>query len=255
MSVPKLYPVYLPFPSQHKLLVKVQTLLEAACYRFASIRLRNLLEAERWGCAESIELNIWSKSFRSTRDEFTADKLKEIGKPLPDLLDAIAHLRHTAVHRIPISANRVIQFMVDAESLAKLLEDDACAKLLFHLRMATEVTIDELRRNKDLLELVMTENLKKFAIQRAELKRLEREAVESMLREDSQFQKFSSLSLEEAIASTEKTPDIVKSGETKSIHTNILSAVDLNSGNSVDYRVKLLHIVLLVVRVLLICYC
>jgi hypothetical protein len=79
-----------------------------------------------------------------------------LGKPFAQILDSIVHLRHTAVHRLRISANRLEQFMIDAEALVRLLRDDYCRLKLTRLRMDTQLTIGELKRNKDLLESKVT---------------------------------------------------------------------------------------------------
>lgn len=56
--IPSLYPVYLPYQTQHKLLSTVQVTLESACYDFAKRRLPKVVRRERWECAESVELDV-----------------------------------------------------------------------------------------------------------------------------------------------------------------------------------------------------
>jgi hypothetical protein len=115
--------VYLPLDTQHLLLVKVQAILEEACYAFGHKMMGDILQKEGWDCPESVELNIWAWVFRCNEDKFDADKLVELGKPFPELLDSIAQLRHTAVHRVRVSANKVQQFVTEAESLATVLRN------------------------------------------------------------------------------------------------------------------------------------
>jgi hypothetical protein len=57
-SVLSLYPVYLPFRTQHQLLVKVQAVLEEACYTFGQKTIEDVLHKEGWDCPESVELNL-----------------------------------------------------------------------------------------------------------------------------------------------------------------------------------------------------
>lgn len=166
---PSLDPVYLPFKSQHQLFVRVQGLLENACYMLDQKTMQDILQQERWDRPEAVKLNQWSRVFKSNRDKFPTEKLKELGKPLAEFLESISQLRHTAVHRLRVSVARVEQFMVDAEALVNLLQDDACATTLFRLRQETQLIIDELKRNKDLLESRLADTLKTFAAQRAEL--------------------------------------------------------------------------------------
>lgn len=199
LTFPQLYPAYLPLPAQHRLLVKVQALLEKACYRYAEENISYQLHSKGWDCPEAVELNVWSKLLLSNSDKLAISKVEQLGKPLDMVFDTLAQLRHTAVHRLRVSANRIEQFMIDSELLAILLEDDICAKTMCQLRRETQLTIGELQRNKDLLESTLSDELKKIDAQRTELNRLEREAVDNMVKEDKEYQGFAGANLERAI--------------------------------------------------------
>lgn len=161
------------------------------------------LQKERWDCPESVELNTWARVFRSNEDKFDADKLAELGRPFSGFLDSIAQLRHTAVHRVRISANRVQQFVTEAEFLAVILRNDSCTQTLSRLRRAVQQVIDELGRNKDLLESILKGKLQEIDTRRRELDRLESRAVEDMLGEDKEYQTLASANLKQAISAPE----------------------------------------------------
>ena len=114
VSVPSLYPVYLPCDVHHHLLVKIQNLLEGVCYSFGQRELGQILDKRQWDCAESVEFSRWPKVPFSHPDKFPAIAIAELGKPLAQLLDSIIHLRHTAVHRLRVTVTRVEQFLVDS---------------------------------------------------------------------------------------------------------------------------------------------
>ena len=156
---------------------------------------------EQWECAESVELNKWPSIFRSKKEKFFQGDIDQLGKPLTELLDSITQIRHTAVHRLRVSANRLEQFLVDAESLSRLLHDDSCAQELSRLRRETQMTIDDVRRNKDLLESQLSSKLKKIASQKAELERLEQTAISDMLKEDKEYQILAGANLDQAMES------------------------------------------------------
>ena len=183
--------------------MKVQAILENACYAFGHEKMGDVLQKEGWDCPESVELNIWARVFRHNEDRFDAEKLLDLGKPFSELLDSIAQLRHTAVHRVRVSANKVCQFMTEAESLANILHNDTCARTLSRIRREAKQVIDELGRNKDLLESLLNEKLQEIDAQRRELDRLECKAVEDMLREDKEYQTLASANLEQAISAPE----------------------------------------------------
>lgn len=184
----------------------MQSILEAGCYTFVKNRIGHVLDEEGWDCPESVELNTWSKVLRKYQDKLSADKKSCLGKPFPDVLDSLSQLRYTAVHRLRVSASRIEAFMVDAESLAKMLEDDIRADIISELRRETQTTIGELERNKDLLESSLTETLQKFDAKRAELERLERAAVEDMLKDDKEYQSITGVNLEQAVTSATEKP-------------------------------------------------
>ncbi|KAG9228717.1 hypothetical protein BJ875DRAFT_489597 [Amylocarpus encephaloides] len=199
VSIPSLYPVYIPLQIQHRLLMRVQATLEDACYEFGHRMMGDILQKEGWDCPESVELNIWARVFRGNEDKFDAEKLLELRKPFPELLDSIAQLRHTAVHRVRVSANKTQQFITEAESLATLLHNYTCARMLSRLRREAQQVIDDLGRNKDLLESILKEKLQEIDARRRELDSLECNAVEDMLREDKEYQTLASATLEQAI--------------------------------------------------------
>jgi len=200
LAVPSLYPVYIPLQTQHRLLVKVQAILEDACYVFGHRMMGGILSKEGWDCPESVELNIWARVFRSNEDKFDAEKLADLGKPFPELLDSIAQLRHTAVHRIRVSAIKVQQFIAEAESFAFILDNNTCVRMLSCLRQESQQVIDDLGRSKDLLESLLKKKLQDIDVQRRELDRLECKLVEDMLGEDKEYQTLASANLEQAIA-------------------------------------------------------
>lgn len=182
--------MYVPYKTQHQILVRVQCILEHACFEFAENALPDVLEKEEWECPESVELNKWSRIFSTNQNKLPMLKFAELGKPLEQVLASISQLRHTAVHRLRITAKHVEQFVKDAELLVNLLGNDSHSKKLAQIRREVQSSIGELQRNKDLLESRLAERLKEIALQRAELDRLERTAVQEMLDEDKENQLF-----------------------------------------------------------------
>lgn len=178
----------------------MQQALERTCYDFATRSLPEVVE-EEWECAGSVDLNLWARVFSTNEGRFLQEDVDELGKPLSQLFDSIAQLRHTAVHRVRISANRLEQFLNDAESLFGLLHDDQCSGQLARLRRETHLAIEDIKRNKDLLESQLAAKMKKIAIQRVELDNLERAAINDMLKEDQEYRKFAGVSLDQSISS------------------------------------------------------
>ena len=181
--------------------MKAQAILEHVCYEFGLRDMKDIIKREGWDCPECVELNIWARTLLSNQDRLPLADREGLGKPFHELLDSISHLRHTAVHRLRISANALEQFLVDAETLSQRLQDDDRTKCLTRLRREVQITIGELKRNKDLLESKLTSKSQKFADERADLDRLEQLAVEEMLREDREYQILAGTNLDDAIQS------------------------------------------------------
>lgn len=195
-----MYPVYLPLPAQHRLLAIVQQTLERACYKYAVTFLPDLVaEHEDWDCAEAVELNVWARVLAARPDKFLQADVDEVGKPLDQLLDSIAQLRHTAVHRLRVSAVRLDTFLVDAGSLATLIHDEGCKQQMSRLRHETHLVVEDIKRNKDLLESQLAVKMRRMAAQRMELDRLEQSIIVDMLKEDHEYQQYAGTILTQAI--------------------------------------------------------
>jgi hypothetical protein len=203
VQVPSLYPVYLPYQTQHRLLLKVQGILENACYHFGSREMKSIIEKEDWDCPECVELNIWARIFLANKDLFQPVDLASLGQDFAELTNSISHLRHTVVHRLRINANGLERFLADAEALAQLLHDDHSTRSLTRLRRETQTSLDELKRNKDLLESRLNSKLKQISDQRTELDRLEQSVVDEMLNADKEYHLLAGGNLDEAIKSCE----------------------------------------------------
>ncbi|CAN9443741.1 unnamed protein product [Alternaria alternata] len=175
--------VSLPLWDQHRVLVKVQYALEKACFTFAQKRLENVLQKEGWDCAEAVELNWWPKVLLTYPEDCNLNGLNEFDKSLPNLLDSVTQLRHDTVHRVRLSSNEILQHLTDAVMFAQLLKDDECSEFISTIRRRTQDAIEELVRNKAILDRRLDEIKNGFTAKRAELDRQEAAALEAAVRE------------------------------------------------------------------------
>ncbi|KAK5215328.1 hypothetical protein LTR72_011610 [Exophiala xenobiotica] len=201
VEVPSLYPVYLPYRTQHRLLLKVQGIHENACYNFGSREMKDIMAKKGWDCPECVELNVWARTFLTNQGCFQPVDLEGLGQSFSELTSSISHLRHAVVHRLRISAEGLERFLVDAEALTQLLHDDHSTMSLARLRRDTQMSIEELKRNKDLLESRLNSKLKQISDQRIELDRLEQSIVDEMLKADKEYHLLAGSNLDEAIQS------------------------------------------------------
>ncbi|KAI0805229.1 hypothetical protein GGR55DRAFT_285014 [Xylaria sp. FL0064] len=228
-TVPSLFPVYLPLRTQHRILTKVQSILEDACFEYGQRIIPEVLKKHQWDCSEAAELNLWARELLKRQNELF-DKVDDTGKPIAKLLNSVANIRHTAVHRICISARGLEQLLLNAESFADLLGDTTRLKLLTEVRRNIQLTIEELERNKHLLTSKLRETFKNIAAQRAELDRIEAMALADMMREDGEYQAFAGENLEQAFTlSRAHTPVNTTKDEEASSSIDCVEAVEKDS--------------------------
>lgn len=134
--------VDLPFPIQHRLLIVLQEILENVCYAFAQQHMPHVLENEGWCCAEAVELSQWAKVL--ARKGSIYHELVELQGADTSLLASLSRLRVTAVHRVRLTANSTLRFIVDGEAFAHVLGDKERAQSISELRRHAESLVREL---------------------------------------------------------------------------------------------------------------
>ena len=114
---------FVRFPTrvQHSLLVRLQGILEVACYDYTNRTMPDTIRRKEWDCAEAVELNHWTSEMQ---------KLNKVGGAGSDnvamdaLLRSVANIRHTAVHRRRVGASQIDKFFSDALTLLVVLGDE-----------------------------------------------------------------------------------------------------------------------------------
>ena len=184
-KTPSLYPLHLPFKTQHLILTTTQHLLEECCFDFAVTWLPSLLTENDWDCAEAVELTKWTKTLKNHFPNLPASAVNSPhGGLVQEIFHATNELRHSAVHRLPTSARGIHKLIQSALRLAKLLCDFSRAAVLEDLDVEIERRIRDMELNKNFLEDRLDKQLQDIQEQRAELDRKEQEAIATMLRED-----------------------------------------------------------------------
>lgn len=193
--IPSLSPAHLPFPTQHRLLVQIQTILEEECYNFAKKAMPEVLEQYQWNCPEAVELNQWVSHLLQHRDGLEAPK-DYTRKPLIELITSIIQVRHTAVHRLRISAESFSYIVDDAEAFVSMLNGSTGLESLANMRREIKSALQKIERNKHLLELELNETLEDIAVQRDILLRREKDAMAEMVEVDGLYQAMIGTELE-----------------------------------------------------------
>ncbi|KAL2845199.1 hypothetical protein BJY01DRAFT_235009 [Aspergillus pseudoustus] len=177
---PSLYPVYINYRSQHLIMTSIQKLVEEACFAYAQSHFPQLLVKKGWDCPEAVELTEWTKLLPQYLGEMATTKKRS------ELLRLLCELRHSAVHRLRMTAAGVERLAENAQLFLEVLRDSDRLESVSRLRRELSMAIDELKRNKDFLEGRYIGELKEIQAKRAALDMWERNAKDAMINGDRQ---------------------------------------------------------------------
>ena len=182
---PSLFPAYLSYPSQHKLLNTVQRVLEDCCYDWAAKWIPFLLEERQWTCSEAVELGVWTATIPQRFDTFSFDATT-LGsrEALKTVFVATHPLRHAAVHRLRTSVKGIERMLKNALNLATALQDTQRKDKLHDILMEFRATMQAMELSKNDLENELDEELRNIQEQRAALDKKEVGARLGMLQQD-----------------------------------------------------------------------
>lgn len=182
IPVPRTRAYYLPYSSQNRVLSGLQTSLEQVCFRYLQRRHPELLEETptRWGIdsAHAFELNRYIYLLRGLIAPSSSFDMGPGGsRSLRALIRSIAELRHNAVHRFRVDMEALRFWAVDAVRLAELLNDPEAAKQFSSLVSSLEAQHNRMKAEKKKAEEDLLVTVRELAAKRAELLRVEREAM------------------------------------------------------------------------------
>ncbi|KAL8726082.1 MAG: hypothetical protein Q9181_006187 [Wetmoreana brouardii] len=214
-NVPSLYPAYILFEVQHKLLNTVQSLLEQCCYNWAKQWLPTLLEDHKWTCAEAIELTKWVHVLSHGKlgklpAHATALESKTELRPI---LKATHELRHAAVHRLPTSAKGIEKMLRNALSLATALHDTSTGFKIEQLVLDFQGCLKNMELHKNHLENELDEELRDIQRQRAALEQREKDAKAAMVQQDHDNTTEQSRLFEDSLTKHTSTQGMIQEGE------------------------------------------
>ncbi|KAH0608680.1 uncharacterized protein H6S33_001814 [Morchella sextelata] len=122
---------------QHQVLTSAQSTLESACYRFTKKNYPSILTRNKWRCPEAGELTAWTKELIRAFEADPGPATKDLHSPtkFPKVLRDLAELRHTTVHRLAVSGEKLLGLLENAFNAVKMFKDNKAINaiaLLFH---------------------------------------------------------------------------------------------------------------------------
>ncbi|KAF6239390.1 hypothetical protein HO173_002652 [Letharia columbiana] len=182
---PSLFPSYLSYISQHKLLNAVQRVLENCCYDWAARWIPSLLNERNWTCSEAVELGRWTAIIPKRADASSFDaKILGSGEALTAVFQATHPLRHAAVHRLRTSVKGIEKMLRNALKLATALQDTPRKRKLHDILVAFRATMQAMERKKNDLENQLDTEICNIQEQRAALDKKAKEARLGMFQQD-----------------------------------------------------------------------
>lgn len=193
----------LPYNTQHVVLLAAQRMLEEACFGFAQKFLPTVLQQARFDCPAAVELTRWIKILTKHRDKLGTTIAPGLKTPsFPTLMRSMRVLRHTIVHRIPVSAATVFQLVDSAAELAKVLQDDARAKLMRDIWEDVAVNLEETNTELEALRETVNEELEEICQAREELDRKEKDIISQALSKEAERGRERGQRLEQTVSDT-----------------------------------------------------
>lgn len=132
--------------------------LEDCCFSWAKSHRPLLLVENGWDCSEALELTAWTKVFK-TVPEVGMRCSSQFKRSYNSIASIIDEIRHTAVHRRPVTQYRLDHFITAARHLAEVLEDVKCASRVADLRLELRSKIIAMDQKIDVLNDDFDKNL------------------------------------------------------------------------------------------------
>ena len=200
MAVPETRSFYLPHSVQHKILCGLQASLEKVCFEYIMRTRPDVLRESQnhWGIdnPHALELNQYTRLCAKLNTFIGPDNSGSMWRRLHS---SLILLRNVAVHRKRSSVPSLRRWTHDAYTLAILVGDSKAAAQFENLGRYLEVEQQRMYAARKEAEERLLVTVKDLAAKRAELNRLEQEAMDRFSKEHKQIHIRDSADLSKAI--------------------------------------------------------
>jgi hypothetical protein len=180
LAVPGTRAFYLPYAAQHKIICSLQASLEEVCFAYMKRKIPKVLREtqKQWAIdsPHALELNSYIYMIRKKQLGLEATGLGN-SRSMHDLYESMIALRHHAVHRTRVNIQALRQWTSDASIFAATLGDSTAAAKYAPLDEYLEVQYRRIEADRREAEDRLLATVKDLAKKRAELDRVEREAM------------------------------------------------------------------------------
>ncbi|PYI25775.1 hypothetical protein BP00DRAFT_490648 [Aspergillus indologenus CBS 114.80] len=194
-----LFPLYLPYHAQHHILTTVQQVLEECIFDFCQRCLPDEPTIRGWDCAAAVELSKWTRLLGRWASRLPDGTLRPTDLTLETMLATVVKIRHTAVHRLPTTAQGVCDLVAVAGNLAATLGDALRSAQLDDLHRDLQEKITILESNKSLLEANLACQLDRIQAERDRLDREEQAIRAKTIQDDGENKRMVGLLVERSV--------------------------------------------------------
>jgi hypothetical protein len=174
----------------------IQQMLEESCFNFTQTWLPAVLAESAWTCAAGVELTRWLNVMLKRLDTLPEDCIDIPGRDIfRSIKPRLAHLRHSAVHRLPLEPGRVLEMVDAALTLAKILRDESYSFKLQALQTHLNGIISQTKWDTEAIQQEINQAYSAIQKQRKALDRQEQELRRSAAEKMSEISKSADSSL------------------------------------------------------------
>ncbi|EFE42951.1 hypothetical protein TRV_02316 [Trichophyton verrucosum HKI 0517] len=189
-----------PFPIQHLVLTKIQTLLEQACFDFASKWATELISTEMWDCPEAIELSKWTLALNKVIHKIPINAFNAEDYPnIRSILHSGYEIRNIAVHRKRVSLQKLEDITQAAILFLRAIRDNNRELQLSNVHAVMSVFMWSLESRRQIIEARFREELGDIQRLRKALDLREKEADEAMRKANAKVNDLTRYMLEHSL--------------------------------------------------------
>jgi hypothetical protein len=175
-------PASLPYATQHRILNRLQAVLEECCFEFASNSLPELIVLHGLEVPEQVELSQWIGLLKVPANYLPGEMVGSVPAMGWDgLAGAAQKLQNIVARRLRLNIDRVIALFDDAILLTQMLKDAQRTAWCKGIRENLQSSLERIEGLGKALRVALSSELRHIARKRAALDSLETKAIAHMV--------------------------------------------------------------------------
>ncbi len=175
-------PASLPYATQHRILNRLQAVLEECCFEFASNSLPELIVSHGLEVPEQVELPQWIGLLQEPANRLPGEMVGSVpAMGWEGLVGAAQKLQNMIARRVRLNTDGVIELFDDAILLTQMLKDAQRTAWCEGTRESLQSSLESIEGLGKALRVALSSQLQRIARKRAALDLLETKAISHMV--------------------------------------------------------------------------